>query len=139
MAFTPHEFVHQDMGNLFEPDTVLPDQYYAMVQTGRFSAPEMRLMVAVLEDVVACLSVDPHLCSRRQRLDFHNAHSWVNAPVNGDWIFSFANICETLGLDPSYLRRGLNQWANRCDTGHLRSQRKRHMSRYKQLRLRAVF
>jgi hypothetical protein len=28
----------------------------------------------------------------------------------GDWLFSFVNVCELLGLDPRYLRQGLQQW-----------------------------
>jgi len=26
------------------------------------------------------------------------------------WFFSFENICETLGINPEYLRRGLEHW-----------------------------
>ena len=26
-----------------------------------------------------------------------------------NWIFSFINICELLGLDPDYIRRGLHE------------------------------
>ena len=28
---------------------------------------------------------------------------------NDDWIFSFNNICEILGLDPDYIRRRLRE------------------------------
>ena len=27
-----------------------------------------------------------------------------------DWLFSFTNICEVLGFDPQYVRRGLMRW-----------------------------
>lgn len=139
MAYTPNEFNYQDSGKLFEPDTVLPAQYYATIQKGHQQDPERRLMIAVLEDVVACLSVNPKQCSRRQRLDFYSAHSWVNAPTQGEWIFSFHNICETLGFDPEYLRRGLNRWAKRYENSSAARRSSRESPRYKPLRLRAVF
>lgn len=139
MTYTPTEMSSQDWGKLFEPDTVLPEQYYATVRKGSVHDPERRLMVAVLEDVVACLSVNPNNCSRRQRLDFYSAQSWVNAPTQGEWIFSFHNICETLGIHPEYLRRGLNNWAKRCDNQTLAAHRRPDMPRYKPVRLRAVF
>src|SRR5262247_1785232 len=30
--------------------------------------------------------------------------------TNSDWLFSFANVCETLGFNPDYLRQGLAIW-----------------------------
>lgn len=139
MAYTPNEFNYHDTGKLFEPDTLLPEQFYATVCAGRQQDPERRLMVAVLEDVVACLSVNPNGCSRRQRLDFYSAHSWVNAPTQGEWIFSFHNICETLGFNPEYLRRGLNRWAKRFENEPFPERRGSNRQRYKPVRLRAVF
>lgn len=139
MAYTPNEFNYQDTGKLFEPDTLLPEQFYATVQKGHQQDPERRLMVAVLEDVVACLSVNPDSCSRRQRLDFYSAHSWVNAPTQGEWIFSFHNICEILGFDTEYLRQGLNRWAKRYQNATIAPNHGRETTRYKPLRLRAAY
>jgi hypothetical protein len=48
----------------------------------------------------------------RKRRYFEEAQSWINATEEQDWIFSFTNVCETLGLDPSFLRRGLNRWSS---------------------------
>ncbi|MBM4264911.1 MAG: hypothetical protein FJ145_26240 [Deltaproteobacteria bacterium] len=138
MAYTPSESNYNDTGTFFEPDTLLPAQYYATVQKGHQQAPERRLMVAVLEDVVACLSVNPNTCSRRQRLEFHSAHSWVNAPIQGEWVFSFHHICDTLGFDTGFLRRGLNQWAKRYGKARIERGSKRKVAR-KPLRLRALF
>ena len=44
------------------------------------------------------------------RRDFHDAKNWLNAADDSERVFSFSNICEALGIDPGYLRRGLNQW-----------------------------
>ena len=130
---------NSDLGKLFEPDTLSPEQFYATMRKARPGDPERRLMVAVLEDVVACLSVDLGECSSRQRLDFYDAQAWINAPNNGNWIFSFSSICETLGLDPEYLRRGLNQWVTQPDRGVKSvSSGARRIPRHKRFRLRAV-
>jgi hypothetical protein len=95
---------------LFEPDTLAPEQFYATIRRTGFADPERRLMAAVLEDAVSCLSANPRPCAGRKRRYFEEAHSWINATEEQDWIFSFTNVCETLGFEPSFLRRGLNRW-----------------------------
>ena len=49
-------FAIHDTGKLFEPDTILPTQFYAMFKNSQYREPERRLMVAILEDAVSCLS-----------------------------------------------------------------------------------
>lgn len=96
-----------DTGKLFEPDTLLPTQFYAMFKSNQYREPERRLMVAILEDAVSCLSTDLRQCNPRQKKQYHEAKYWVTTDEESEWIFSFKNICEVLGLDPGYLRRGL--------------------------------
>ena len=110
-ATTPMMF-NPDGLRLFEPDTLAPEQFYATIRKTQFADPERRLMAAVLEDAVSCLSTKPRPCAGRKRRHFEEAHSWINAAEERDWIFSFTNVCETLGLDPSFLRRGLNRWTS---------------------------
>jgi hypothetical protein len=109
MAMTLGSFGAQDTGKLFEPDAILPAQFYAMFRCNQYKEPERRLMVAVLEDAVSCLSMNPRDCNLRQRKQYEEAKQWVTAEEETDWIFSFTNICEVLGMDPSYLRRGLTR------------------------------
>jgi hypothetical protein len=109
MAMTLGSFGAQDTGKLFEPDAILPAQFYAMFKCNQYKEPERRLMVAVLEDAVSCLSMNPRDCNLRQRKQYEEAKQWVTAEEETDWIFSFTNICEVLGMDPSYLRRGLTR------------------------------
>ena len=101
---------HQDLSFLFEPDVLASNQFMSIIKSGSTPDPERRLMVAILEDAVSCLSKDPRRCPRQQRRSFEEARSWINASDSDDWIFSFSNVCETLGFNPGYLRRGLNQW-----------------------------
>lgn len=70
---------------------------------------EEGLMLAVLEDAIACLRKYAHARDKRGRAQFREAEDWI-LERESDWIFSFANICETLGIDPSYLREGLLKW-----------------------------
>ncbi len=70
---------------------------------------EEGLMLAVLEDAVACFQKHAHARDNKGKALFREAEEWI-LEENNDWIFSFANICETLGIDPSYLRRGLIEW-----------------------------
>jgi hypothetical protein len=100
-------FAIHDTGKLFEPDTILPTQFYAMFKNSQYREPERRLMVAILEDAVSCLSTDPHRSNPRQKKQYEEAKTWVAADEESEWIFSFKNICEVLGMDPGYLRRGL--------------------------------
>jgi hypothetical protein len=38
------------------------------------------------------------------------AKNWIFAE-DRNWVFSFENICETMGLDPDYVRGGLLRWS----------------------------
>lgn len=104
-------FTADDGSKLFEPDTVLGAQFYETFKQSPHKQPELRLMAAVLEDAVSCLSMRVRRASVRQRKQYEEARRWLAAEDEGDWIFSFKNICEALGINPSYLRRGLLRWA----------------------------
>lgn len=132
--------VHQDLALLFEPDVLAPSQFNAILKSSHMPDPERRLMVAVLEDAVSCLSKNPRRGPRQQRRAFEEAHSWVNAEDAESWIFSFANVCEALGLDPGYLRRGLNRWTalNQNSAGKPRLKKYRSGTRQRKLRFRST-
>jgi hypothetical protein len=105
---------------LFQPDTVLAPQFFA---TLRRQAPrkkgEWLLIIAVLEDAIFCFQ--KYLCARDphgQRL-FREAWDWIMIPQprpipkkEDAAGFSFEYICDVLGLEPDYLRRGLRNWGD---------------------------
>lgn len=132
--------VNQDLTFLFEPDVLASNQFHAILQNSHVSDPERRLMVALLEDAVSCLSKDPRRGPRQQRKAFEEAYSWVNADDAEDWIFSFASVCETLGFDASYLRRGLNRWTalSQNNTAKPRLKKYRSGTRHRKLRFRST-
>ena len=97
------------IGALFQPDTLLPAQYFDTLRRKTQLEPEKQLLLAVLEDAI--ISFQDNLFSQRsknQRL-FDEAEQWITTP-GGDWMFSFDNVCESLGFNPEYVRRGLLLW-----------------------------
>jgi hypothetical protein len=141
MNTTSHFALAHDTSRLFEPDELMPDQFYATLKRSRSSDPELRLMAAILEDAVSCLAKDPRDCARPHRKSIEEAESWINAEGEEDWVFSFANVCESLGLDPNYLRRGLVRWKITnlsAPSGPLRLKKYRSGPRRKKFRLRAA-
>ncbi|MBI4529782.1 MAG: hypothetical protein HY695_38780 [Deltaproteobacteria bacterium] len=71
--------------------------------------PEKKLMLAILEDAVACLQKYCLASDKRRRGLFRETEEWL-MEENNDSIFSFENICETLGFSPQYIRQGLLRW-----------------------------
>jgi hypothetical protein len=94
---------------LFEPDALLPAQFYAAFRGGSGVRGEKRLMLAVLEDALDCFQKYAAARDGHGQALFEEANAWI---VSGDrgWFFSYENICETLEINPEYLRRGLDSW-----------------------------
>lgn len=68
--------------------------------------PENRLMLAVLEEALVTFQrgLNSPVPERRKR--FCEVDRWV-LERDSDWPFSFENICQTLRIDPDYIRAGL--------------------------------
>jgi hypothetical protein len=94
---------------LFEPDALLPAQFYAAFRSGSAVRGEKRLMLAVLQDALDCFQKYAFSKDGQGRQLFSEADEWI-ACEDRDWYFSFENICETLDMNPDYLRRGVRQW-----------------------------
>lgn len=142
MTFRPGEST-AELVPLGETDSLTPFEFYATFKRTTYGDAERRLMAAILEDAVACLTFNRPRYSRRQQKEFAAAHAWVNEQEDIDWVFSFINICETLGMDPGYLRKGLNEWSALSHNAILESQRgcsrKASGLRHKQVRFRAIY
>lgn len=95
--------------SLFQPDVIAPIQYLEKWRCRRCQNPESLLMFAVLEDAVTCFQQFSSASSRRGKAIFREAENWL-LHEQGDWLFSFNNICDVLGLSPNYLRAGLVRW-----------------------------
>lgn len=66
-------------------------------------------MLAVLEDAIVCFQDNLASTCKRKRSLYHEAEEWILADERF-YLFSFENICETLGFDPAYIREGLMRW-----------------------------
>lgn len=94
---------------LFEPDALLPAQFYSAFRGGSSVRGEKRLMLAVLQDALDCYQKYAFSRDSQGRQLFSEAEDWITRP-DRDWYFSFENICDTLGISPEYLRQGMKAW-----------------------------
>jgi hypothetical protein len=75
-------------------------------QSNLYHEPEKMLMFAILVDAIMCfdkLSAAAGMPRYRKGLE---ARNWL-CSNRQDWPFAYRNVCEVLGFDPDYLRRGL--------------------------------
>jgi hypothetical protein len=110
------------IASLFQPDALLGDQYLENFRRTIPLEPEKALLLAVLEDGVRCFQDNVLPRNRKKQMLFEEAQEWLFSD-NSDWLFSFVSICAVLGLDPSYIRRGLRQWQERARRKHQRGSR----------------
>jgi hypothetical protein len=97
---------------LFQPDVLLPGQFFAAMRKRVPKEPEYRLIVAVLEDAVDCYQKHAFARETKARQLFDDAAEWI-ASDDRHWPYSFVSICDILGLNPEYIRRGLEDWKGR--------------------------
>jgi hypothetical protein len=98
---------------LFQPDTLLPSQYFDRLRRRASVDGERRLMVAILEDAVDVYRKQAGARDRKRRQLFEDAEAWIESSERS-WIFSYENICDMLGIDAEYLRKGLRVWKRKA-------------------------
>jgi len=91
------------------PDTMLPTQFFGRLRQKAQQDGEHRLMVAVLEDAVNCFQKQLNARDPKARQLYLDAEEWITS-TDQSWFFSFVNVCQTLDLDPDYIRAGLLAW-----------------------------
>lgn len=97
------------VGSLFQPDSLLLGQYFDTLRRKTVLEPEKRLMLAILKDAVSTFQADLFAANVKSSRRYEQAKDWITE-TDGDWVFSFENICEHLGLNPAYVRNGLLRW-----------------------------
>ncbi len=125
--------MEQTMDSILQPDTLLPAQYLDTIRRENHLDPERMLMLAVLGDGMICIQRNISKQDEKEKKLLSEEEEWVLMEQNGDWLFSFDNICETLGLNPGYIREGLQRWRHQRlrerDQVRLRVNRSRCASR----------
>lgn len=110
-------------GRYQESFQILISDEFGGEEKGYAHGPERALMLAMLFDAVQayiCYSQLPPY--KKVRSQYREAFNWVHAKSK-DYIFSFNNICEALGMNADYLRLGLlNLMNSRIE--HKRARRK---------------
>ena len=89
-------------------DTTLRDQYFATFRRSEHLEPEKALLMAILEDAIHCYRKYRAARDRAGRERFREVEQWI-MEEGDDWLFSFNNVCELLGLDPQFIRRGVRE------------------------------
>jgi hypothetical protein len=97
------------IGSLFQPDTLLSEDYAANFRRKIPLEPERTLLLAVLEDGIRCFQENLFAVSGKRRALFDEAKEWLFSD-DANWFCSFVSICTLLNLEPSYIRRGLRDW-----------------------------
>lgn len=90
------------------PQSLSSAQYFDTLRRRIILEPEKRLMLAILEDAVQCFQNNGFAQTVRGRRIFQEAKKWI-VDADREWVFSFANVCEALGLNPAYVRAGLHR------------------------------
>jgi len=106
------ETLDERLPGLFEPDTLLPIQYFEAMRRKHLLEGEKRLVLSVLEDAVECfMKCIDSPTNKGQRL-YRDADEWISLE-DKHWVFSFDNVCDMLDINPEYMRRGLKSWKER--------------------------
>ena len=109
MAYDTGLSMEERVTSLFQPDTLLPDQFLDTYKRKQHLEPEKKLMLAILEDAIACFQKYVFARDSKGKSLFRETEEWVNAKKD-EGVFSFNSVCEVLSLDPAYVRRGLAEW-----------------------------
>ena len=97
-------------------DASAAQQYLDSVRRSEPFESEKALLTAMLQDAIHDYRKYAQARDRDGRKRFREAEAWLMKGGN-DWIFSFRHVCEYLGLDPDYVRRGLREAKARIDAG----------------------
>ena len=100
------------IGSLFQPDTLLGEDYAANFRRKIPLEPERTLLLAVLEDGIRCFQENLFAVNGKRRVLFDEARDWLFCD-DASWFCSFVSICTLLNLEPNYIRRGLKDWEAR--------------------------
>ena len=97
---------------MFGNDTGVEQRYLDTFRRSEPLEPEKALLLAILEDAIHCYRKFAGSRSPAGRAQFCEAEAWLMGGGD-DGVFAFDSVCEILGLDPEYVRRGLREAAVR--------------------------
>jgi hypothetical protein len=108
------------LNSLFAPLVLTPEQYYDNRRNDTAVRPIKRLMLAILEDALWCLHHHADAKNGEPQLLYREAERWFSQE-DQTALLSFNLCCETLGIEPDYLRSSLRRWREtQSHNGHPR-------------------
>ena len=107
---------------LFQPDTLMSDEYFANYRRRIPLEPEKALLLAVLEDGVRTFQDNIFAETGKKRALLDEARVWLFTD-DVEHVFSFNSVCSSLGLEPGYIRRGLQRWEEQARAATRKKQR----------------
>lgn len=106
------ETLDERLPSLFEPDTLLPIQYFEAMRKKHLLEGEKRLILSVLEDAIECFMKCIDAATNKGQRLFREADEWITHE-DKRWVFSFDNVCDMLDINPEYMRVGLSRWKDK--------------------------
>ena len=114
----------------FEPDFLVPVQFFDLTRRRSTLDGETRLVFAVLEDAVRCYVKTVGASRRCDREQFDEVARWFHAEAGIHSPFSFEYVCDVLGIEPTALRERLGVMSvNDLPTKQMRSVGRRQVVR----------
>jgi hypothetical protein len=92
----------------FEPDFLVPVQFFDLTRRRALLDGETRLVFAVLEDAVRCYLRNVNSTRSSEREQFAEVLRWFEAGAGSNSPFSFEYVCDVLGIDAGSLRSRLS-------------------------------
>ena len=112
---------------VFQPYILIGEQFLSTYRRRFFLQSEKELMLAVMKDAVFCFQENATAVAPRKQALFREAEEWILSDDNS-YLFSFYNICDSVGLSPAYLRRGLIRWREEILAEHDRKQARQQLA-----------
>jgi len=91
----------------FEPDFLVPVQFFDLTRRRSMLDGETRLLFAVLEDAVRCYVKTGSSSRRSDREQFEEVRHWFDSDSGSRSPFSFEYVCDVLSIAPDSLRSRL--------------------------------
>jgi hypothetical protein len=89
-------------------DTSAAETFFDTLRRSEHLQPEKDLLLAILEDAIHTYRKYGRAHDPEGKKQFRETEEWIMEGGN-DWVFSFNNVCEYLGLNPDYVRGGLRE------------------------------
>ena len=107
-AATSEQFILAIHG-ISAADPTDEEDLLGILRSARLQESHWRLSLAILQDAFYCLHKYKRTRIPVHQQEFRDAEAWVNSD-SVDWPFAFLVVCDALGMDAVYLRRGAAQW-----------------------------